>query len=125
MVFAAVIVLLAGAVSYAQYAPIDGKWVVVNGPASYESLGVCLDEKSLERLLIILQRGDKQDFEQALESFRILRVKNHFHAVVLQENVYEGTARVLILDGLHRGFSGWIPLGWLRDNHRRPAFSTI
>ena len=110
-------------IASAQYAELVGKWVEINGPRYWKTLGVCLDERACDRLICVIEQGGQSDFELELYSYRTLRIKNHTAAMVLEAKLNEGKAKVLLLNGLHKGFSGWIPIEWLANNSERPKFS--
>jgi hypothetical protein len=102
------------------YSELDGKWVVIKGPYYWPTLGLCRDELACDGLMYVLRQGSKRDFESALNSFKVLRIKNDTPAVITYMDVAGSKAKVTILEGLHKGYSGWIPLWWLQGNSHRP-----
>lgn len=109
--------------AYSGYAQLDGRYVELHGPFCWDKLGVARDEVACDAMIQALATGNKRIFFEVLESYRILRVQKNTKAVVLEIKADEGKAKVLILSGLHKGFSGWIPCVWLDGNEKRPLIS--
>ncbi|MDD5194609.1 MAG: hypothetical protein PHQ96_02910 [Candidatus Omnitrophica bacterium] len=105
---------------FCEYAELNGKYVELHGPYCWDKLGVARDEVACDTMIKILAKGNKAKFFEILESYRILRVAKNTKAMVLEIKLDEGKAKVLILSGLHRGFSGWVPIAWLKGNEKRP-----
>ena len=102
--------------SPAQYANLVGKWVRINAPNYERYLGVALDEQTCDQLIALLGYGQEREFRRFLKSFKILKVKDKTAALVKDVYVFEGKAKVVLLSGLYRGASGWIPIEWLDGN---------
>ncbi|MCF7908502.1 MAG: hypothetical protein K9L86_06505 [Candidatus Omnitrophica bacterium] len=110
-------------VGFCQYVYLDAKYVQIKGPVEFKEIGVALSETACERLIAILDLEDGLEFEQALNSYDILRIDNYASAILLDLNLFEGMAKVTVLEGLQHKFSGWIPISWLDDNQSRPILS--
>ncbi|MBU2101816.1 MAG: hypothetical protein ABH865_06970 [Candidatus Omnitrophota bacterium] len=124
----AVLLFCAGLVSFtpyafSEYATLDGKYVELHGPFCWDYLGVARDEAACDAMMRVLARHDKREYFNILNSFRILRVTKNTKATILELQVSEGRAKVLVLTGLHKGFSGWVPLSLLDGNEHRPMIS--
>lgn len=110
---------------FGQYADLVGKWVKINGPFGWRILGVALDEDTCDELILMSRHAGRINFDKTLNSFNVLRIKNHTHAVVIEVKLFEGKAKVLLLSGMYKGMSGWVPLEWLDGNQERPALAKI
>jgi len=108
---------------FCQYASLDSKAIYINGPRDYDLIGVALSQKACDKLMAIMALEDDLEFKQALESADILRIENHTPALVLEVKLFEAKAKVIIAEGLQRGYSGWVPVDWLKDNQGQPVFS--
>ena len=106
--------------AYGGYVELDGKYVELHGPFCWDKLGVAQDEETCDAMMRILAQGDKHKFFDVLNSYRIFRVQKNTKVVVLEVKLFEGKAKVLILTGLHKGFTGWVPCAWLDGNEKRP-----
>ena len=110
--------------SFADYAHLVGKRVKINGPAWWSNLGVALTEGECNKLIVASYYEDRKALKAVLESFDIMRVKNHVSAIVVDTKIFEAKAKVILLRGLYKGMSGWVPIAWLDFNDERPDFST-
>ncbi len=110
--------------AFCQYAVWDAKHTYIEGPEHWHQLGLALNETAFEKMAAVLELDSKVAFEQVLESYDILRIENNTPAIVLDINLSQGKAKVTVIKGLQRKFSGWIPLEWLPDYYRQPIFST-
>lgn len=108
---------------YVSYAELDSKYVYINAPAEYKEVGVALTETACERLLAVLQLKDKFEFQEALKAYDVLKIKNYTPAILVDLDLFANKAKVTILDGLQREFSGWIPIDWLKNNQDQPVLS--
>jgi hypothetical protein len=54
-------------------------------------------------------------FQNALRNFDIVIVKNNLPVCVLDLELFNQRAKVLVLEGLQEGVAGWVPLSWLPD----------
>jgi len=108
---------------FCQYASLDSKRVYIRGPAEYKEVGVALSETACERLLAVLELKDKLEFQEALNSYDVLRIKNYTPAILIDLDLSADKAKVTVLDGLQRKFSGWIPIDWLRGSQDEPVLS--
>ena len=108
---------------FSQYADLVGKWAQISGPWSWRTLGVALDEETCEVLGSIFRYGGRVNFDKILGSFNILRIKNHTSVLILDVKLSESRAKIVILSGMYKGMTGWIPLEWLNQNEERPALA--
>ena len=118
-----ILAVIAPGLSFCQYAALDAKAIYINGPESYDLVGVALSQKACDKLIAVMALKDAFEFEQALNSPNILRIKNHTPALVLAVDFFAGKAKVIIAEGLQKGYSGWVPIEWLKDNQSQPVFS--
>jgi hypothetical protein len=109
--------------SFASYNDLVGKWVKINGPCRRNIIGLASNEKACDRMSITLRYGSRDNFEAVLDSFDVLKIKNHVSALVLDVELFEDRARVVILSGVNKGVSGWIPLSWLDGNESFPTLT--
>ncbi|MDD3295740.1 MAG: hypothetical protein PHU64_00075 [Candidatus Omnitrophica bacterium] len=112
--------LVCGA-GFSQYVELDGKRIIINGPSKFKNLGVAPDKDVCDALIVAAEYGDKELFEGILNSFDVIRIKNNSSAVVIEEDLFGYKAKVLLVSGLHRGLSGWIPIDWLKNNQNQPS----
>jgi hypothetical protein len=115
-----IMMAIIAAPAYSGYVELNGKYVELHGPFCWDKLGVAQDEAACDAMMRILASGDKHAFFGVLNSYRIYRVEKNTKAVVLEVKLFEGKAKVLILTGLHKKFTGWVPLAWLDGNEKRP-----
>jgi len=108
---------------FPQYARLVGKWAKVNGPRNFSKLGVAVDKNTCDKLILVLDKGDREFFYRMLGSFNIFRIENHTSVLVLDVKILEDKAKVMVLTGLQSGVSGWIPIEWLNGNSKQPTFS--
>ncbi|MBN3040922.1 MAG: hypothetical protein JW867_07325 [Candidatus Omnitrophica bacterium] len=106
-----------------EYYFLVGKWVEINGPENWETLGVGLDERTCDRINSALYFDDKYLFERLCQDYNIFRIKNHSSAMVLDVKLFERKAKVMVFNGLYRRESGWIPIEWLDNNLERPKLT--
>lgn len=104
---------------FSQYADLVGKGIKINGPENRSIIGVALNKKTCDELIGALHREDTEHFDKVLESFKVVRIKNHTNAVVLDTKIFENKAKVTILSGMYKSVSGWIPIEWLDGNEKR------
>lgn len=109
--------------SFASYEELVGKWVKINGPCHRNIIGLAFNKKACDRVNITFRYGNRENLEAVLDSFDILRIKNHVSALVLDIELFEDRARVVILSGANKGISGWVPLSWLDGNENLPTFT--
>ena len=109
--------------SFCQYAALDAKTIYINGPKDYDWIGVALSRKACDKLIAVLALEDAREFKRVLDSPNILRIANHTPAYVLLVDFFAGQAKVVIAEGLQKGYSGWAPIDWLKDNQNQPIFS--
>jgi hypothetical protein len=100
-----------------------GKRIEIHGPDCWDILGVGLDEEICDLLIRASQSRDKKMFNQILQSFRVMRIRNNAKALVVDAKILEGKAKVILFTGIYKGMSGWIPIEWLRGNEKRPTLS--
>lgn len=110
---------------YGQYADLTGKSVELNGPVNSRIIGVAITEDACDELVIMSRYGGWSNFNKALDSYNVIRVKNHTSAVVMEVNLFEGTAKILLTRGVYDGMSGWVPIEWLDGNQIRPKLARI
>lgn len=107
--------------TFAEYAQLVGKRVEIHGPSCWDTLGVALDKTTCDELRETLNPENKGIFETLLTSYKILRITKNTKALVLDAEIIEGKAHVVILTGIYKGMSGWIPIEWLDGNEKRPT----
>ncbi|MDD3151046.1 MAG: hypothetical protein PHV68_09490 [Candidatus Gastranaerophilales bacterium] len=113
------------ALSFADYDDLVGKRIEIHGPFCWEKMGVALDEKNHEISKQSLEFCNKRVYRKAIYSDShfadaILGIEKNTKALVVDVSYLEAKAKVIILTGLHKGMSGWIPIEWLNDNELRP-----
>ncbi|MBD3263840.1 MAG: hypothetical protein GF375_01905 [Candidatus Omnitrophica bacterium] len=108
---------------FCNYDHLMGKWVKINGPESLSRLGVAVIPEACDLMNAALVPLDKKDFKEVLKSFSILRIKNHTSAIVVDIELFKNRAKVVLLSGLYKGRSGWIPISWLSGNEERPVMA--
>jgi len=101
---------------FSQYYELVGKYIEINGPDDFSEVGVAFSESTCDKLIHAINYKSKRDFDGLLEYFDVARVKNHTSAFVVDAKYFEGKAKVVVLSGLHKGISGWIPIEWLARN---------
>ena len=101
--------------NFGQYADLIAKRAKIKGPWNWKYLGVAPDDKTCDFLILTANDNDQKSLKGLLESFSVLRVKNNTAAFVLETKIFEGKAKVLILEGLQEGRTGWVPLQWLKE----------
>lgn len=102
------------------YSELDGRWIELHGPYCWQTLGVALDEEVCDLLRDASLALDKKKFSDVLAMFRVLRIEKNTKVVVLEMKISEDKAKVLLLTGLYKGQTGWVPLEWLQGNEKRP-----
>jgi hypothetical protein len=107
--------------AFAEYVELVGKRVEIHGPYCYDRLGVALDKKTCDSLREALNPRSKVMFDTLLNSFSVLRITKNTKALVLSVEILEGRAKVVILTGIYKGMSGWIPIEWLKGNKKLPS----
>lgn len=103
------------------YASLVGKRVEIHGPYRWDTLAVAQDKQTCDQLKAALDPRSKEIFVTLLNSFKVVRITKNTKALVLDIEVLEGRAQIIILTGIYRGVSGWVPLEWLRGNENRPS----
>jgi hypothetical protein len=77
-------------------------------------------------MIAALYAGDDQDFKDLLlYSYKVMRVSYNAKALVLDTKVFEGKAKVIIITGVYRGMTGWVPIEWLKGNEKLPRLSAL
>jgi len=109
-------------VAFSQYYELVGKYIEINGPRNCPEVGVAFSESTCDKLIRAIHYKTKGDFDRLLEYFDVARVKNHTSAFVVDAKYFEGKAKVVVLSGLHKGISGWIPIEWLANNSIKTPF---
>jgi len=97
-----------------------GRWVEIHAPDDWCVLGIALDEEACDSLIEAFQSGNKYRFRAALAASEVLRIDRNEKAIVDDLLILEGKAKVILLTGLYKGTSGWIPIEWLDGNQKRP-----
>lgn len=116
----ALIICFSGAFSaFCQYYDLDGKQVQINGPADWDVLGIALDKPTCDKMIAVVRYRDQDYFSNFLESYDVFRIPNGSSALVLDIELFEGRAKVMVFRTLYERESGWIPLSWLDGNQYR------
>lgn len=112
---------------FSQYAQLVGKRVELHGPFCWDTLGVALDEQTCDLMIQVSRMADKKLFKALLKATEIIRVDKNAKVLVLDTEIFEGRAKVVILTGTEsfKGMSGWIPIDWLKGNDKLPRFSDM
>jgi len=113
---------LVGMSSYAKYAELVGKRAEIHGPYCWDTLGVALTQEHFALMRSALETGDKKLFLEVLECYNILRIEKKTKVFVVYTETIARRAQVVILTGIYRGMSGWIPLEWLDGNNKPSSF---
>lgn len=115
------LIFLAFLVSFTVYAQADlvGRYVKIEGPFCWEYLGVARTDQSYQLMEAVLARQDQDLFQVLLKNYDIVVVEKNMPAMVLDVKIFEGKAKVVILRGLQRGATGWVPLSWVGDSCQR------
>lgn len=108
---------------YSQYADLSGKSVEINGPQNARIIGVAIKEDACDELIIMSRHGGWSNFNRALDSVDVIRIKNHVRAVVMEVKLFEGKAKILLVSGVYQGLTGWIPIEWLDGDQVRPKLA--
>ncbi len=106
--------------AFGQYADLVGKWVRLNGPQDRAYIGLAYDERTCDKLIVAHYCADERYFDNLLQSFDVLVIKNYASAILLDTEIFKGRAKVALLSGPNIGISGWIPIEWLDNNEARP-----
>ena len=107
---------------FSQYYELVGKYIEINGPDNFSEVGIAFSENTCDKLIQAINFKSEKDFNNLLEYADIARVKNHTSAFVVDAKYFEGKAKVVVLSGLHKGISGWIPIEWLAKNSTKTPF---
>jgi hypothetical protein len=75
-------------------------------------LGIARTNQAYQLMDTALKLGK---FQNALRNFDIVIVKNNLPVCVLDLELFNQRAKVLVLEGLQEGVAGWVPLSWLPD----------
>ncbi len=108
---------------FCEYANLVGKWAKIQGPFCWDNIALSLRKETCDDYAFLLKISDEETYEEALNSFDVVRVQNPISAVVLDVLIFENKAKVMVLEGLHRGRSGWVPLSWININKGQPTFT--
>lgn len=93
-------------------AELVGKYVKISGPFRLGYLGIARTNQAYQLMDTALKLGK---FQNALKNFDIVIVKNNLPVCVLDLELFNQRAKVLVLEGLQEGVTGWVPLSWLPD----------
>ena len=120
-----VLIFSFSSLGFAQYAQLVGKRAEVHGPFCWDTLGVALDKESCDLMIRVIRMADKKMFKALLKATEIVRIDKNAKVLVMDTEVFEGRAKVVILSGSEgfKGVSGWIPIEWLKGNEHFPRFS--
>lgn len=94
-------------------AELVGKYAKINGPIELHYIGIARTDKAYRVMEVALRR---KKFRDIADNFDIYIVKNSTPVCVLDIKLFKGRAKVLVLEGLQEGATGWVPLSWLPDN---------
>ncbi|MEI8349255.1 MAG: hypothetical protein WCI77_03785 [Candidatus Omnitrophota bacterium] len=108
--------------SFAKYAELVGKRAEIHGPYCWDTLGVALSEEHFALMRSALETKDEKLFSEVLKCYNILRIEKNTKVFVLYTETLARRAQVVILTGIYRGMSGWIPLEWLDGNNKVSSF---
>ncbi|UCC94604.1 MAG: hypothetical protein JSW40_07275 [Candidatus Omnitrophota bacterium] len=108
---------------FSQYAELVGEWVEIHGPFCWDKLAVARDEETCDLMNYALCINSKTMFLRIWESTDVVGITKNTKAMVLETKPLEYKAKVLILTGINKGITGWIPIEWLHCNTKnRPQF---
>lgn len=93
-------------------AELVGKYVKINGPLRLGYLGIARTDQAYQLMDTALKL---EKFQGALRNFDIVIVKNDLPVCVLDLELFNQRAKVLVLEGLQEGVTGWVPLSWLPE----------
>ncbi|MBD3246227.1 MAG: hypothetical protein GF333_04380 [Candidatus Omnitrophica bacterium] len=110
---------------YAEYAELVGKRVELHGPFCWDRLGLGRTEQACEWIRTMVDKNGEEFFVNALRTADVLYLNKNEKALVLDLQIFEQRAKVLILTGVHTGVAGWVPLKWLDGNECQPRFSGL
>lgn len=117
------ILILPGNV-FPSYADFKGKWVVLHGPFCWDTLGVSTSKEIIDLLAQVESLGNKYVYYIFLYrspyAKDILRIKKDTHAIVVDLDILENKAEVILSSGLYKGTKVWVPIHWLDNNDKRP-----
>jgi len=108
---------------FTQSSNLVGKWVRINGPVGWSGVAAAFDEETCDKIILILRYGSWKNYDDLLDSFDILLIRNRVKAMVVDMKHLEGKAKVVILGGRDSGLSVWVPIEWLKGNEERPVFA--
>jgi len=128
MKFLVVSLIIAVSLSFsagAEYVQLDGKWAELKGPRYWDFLAIAPTEEACQDLAYVFNWQDEKEFNHYIKSFDVIRIKNNTSVIVLDVKLFEGRAKVTLLEGLYRGYCGWVPLSWLDNNEFRPTLTKV
>lgn len=118
-IFVSLILLILSVFSFSPafaQAELVGKYCKISGPLLFRYLGVARTKQAYQLMEMALERNE---IETALKSFDVAVVKNYTGVCVLDVKLFEDKAKVLVLEGLQQGTTGWIPLSWIKGNYQK------
>lgn len=97
-------------------AELVGKHAMLTGPRRLNYIGLAKTEPAYQLMELALER---KQFKDIANNFDIVIIKNNSAVCVLDIELFENKAKVLVLEGLQEGISGWAPLSWLPEAPKR------
>jgi hypothetical protein len=87
-----------------------GKHARLIGPKGLSYIGLARTDQAYRLMEVALER---RQFKNIKDNFDIIIIENNSAVCVLDIELFKNKAKVLVLDGLQEGISGWAPLSWL------------
>ncbi|MCF7887172.1 MAG: hypothetical protein K9L71_02000 [Candidatus Omnitrophica bacterium] len=97
-------------------AELVGKHARLIGPRRLSYIGLARTGQSYRLMELALER---KQFENIVDNFDIVIIENNIAVCVLDIELFKNKARVLVLEGLQEGITGWVPLSWLPEKPKK------
>ncbi|MCF7870144.1 MAG: hypothetical protein K9L69_02785 [Candidatus Omnitrophica bacterium] len=93
-----------------------GKHAQLTGPRSLNYIGLAKTNQAYRLMELALER---KQFKNIVDNFDIVIIENNIAVCVLDIELFENKAEVLVLEGLQKGITGWVPLSWLPEEPKK------
>ncbi|MFO8053502.1 MAG: hypothetical protein R6U54_06060 [Candidatus Omnitrophota bacterium] len=100
-------------------AELVGKNAEVIGPRRLDYIGLARTNQAYRLMELALER---KQFKNIVDNFDIVIIENNAAVCVLDIKLFKNKAKVLVLEGLQEGITGWVPLNWLPDSPVKARF---
>jgi hypothetical protein len=97
-------------------AELVGKHARLIGPRRLSYIGLAKNDQAYQLMEVALAR---KQFKDIANNFDIIIIENDIAVCVLDIELFENKAKVLVLEGLQEGISGWAPLSWLPEEVKK------